>query len=210
MIYKKGLWMVGAIFAAMLGWSSSVLAAEGAATDGVPLGKEVADKEQSYAKGVTLAPFTLNGHEMKQDRATPVPDDFKDPSVRKCKPFCVQPEEVAGATLFKMEDFVKMAADINSGKILIVDMRTPDWFEKGTIPGSVNLPYSDLTSSATKAKAKVKKLEDKDIIVFCNGWWCGQSPQGIKALQEIQYPGKIYWFRGGNQDWVDAGLPLVK
>ncbi|HIJ82963.1 MAG TPA: rhodanese-like domain-containing protein, partial [Magnetococcales bacterium] len=113
-------------------------------------------------------------------------------------------------TLFKVEDFPKMAADINAGKILIVDMRTPDWFEKGTVPGSVNLPYSDLTASATKAKAKVKKLEDKPIIVFCNGWWCGQSPQGIKALVEIQYPGKIYWFRGGNQDWVDAGLPLVK
>lgn len=210
MIIKKSMWIIGAAIAALLGFSSAVSAGEGAAADGVPLGKEVSDKERAYAHGVTLPAFTLSGHEMKQDRSTGVPDDFKDPSVRKCKPFCVQPESTPGATLFKMEDFPKMAAEITAGKIIILDMRTPDWFEKGTLPGAVNLPYSDLTASATKAKAKVKKLEGKPIIAFCNGWWCGQSPQGIKALEEIQYPGKIYWFRGGNQDWVDAGLPLVK
>ncbi|MBF0109189.1 MAG: rhodanese-like domain-containing protein [Magnetococcales bacterium] len=210
MTKKYGGWIIGTIMAVLMGWGMPAWAAEGAGEDGVPLGKEVAEKEQVYAKGLTLAPFTLNGVEVKQDRSMAVPDAFKDPSTRKCKPFCVQPAELAGTTLFKLEDFAKMSADISSGKILIVDMRTPDWFEKGTLPGAINLPYSDLTSSATKAKAKVKKLEDKDIIVFCNGWWCGQSSQGVKALEEIQYPGKIYWFRGGNQDWVDAGLALVK
>lgn len=185
-------------------------AAEGADADGIPLGQEVATKEQAYAKGVTLPTFTLNGVEIKQDRSRPVADAFKDPAARKCKPFCVQPESIEGATTVKVEDFPKMAADINAGKILLVDMRTPDWYEKETLPGSVNVPYSDLTGPEAKAKARMKKLEGKDIIAFCNGWWCGQSPTGIKALQRLGYTGKIYYFRGGNQDWEDAGLLSVK
>ncbi|MBF0284484.1 MAG: rhodanese-like domain-containing protein [Magnetococcales bacterium] len=181
-------------------------AGEGATDDGVPLGDAVAAKEQAYAKGVAVPEFTLNGVKVKQDRALAVPEAFQKPAARKCKPFCDQPQTLEGVTTIKLEDFPKMAADINAGKILIVDMRTPDWYDKGALPGAINLPYSDLTGGEAKARAKVKKLEGKDIISYCNGWWCGQSPTGMKALQEMKYPGKIYWFRGGNQDWADAGL----
>ncbi|CAK0767291.1 putative rhodanese [Gammaproteobacteria bacterium] len=176
----------------------------------VPIGDAVAAKEQAYAKEVKLEEFVLNGVTLKQDRTREIQDDFKNPAIRKCKPFCAQPETIQGATTIKLEDFPKMAAEINSGKILIVDMRTSEWFHKETIPGSINVPYTDLVGSTTKAKVKMKKLEDKPIISFCNGWWCGQSPTGIKALLDLGYTGKIYWFRGGNQDWSDAGLPFIK
>ena len=178
--------------------------------ESTPLGDAVVTKEQAYAKGVKLEEFTLNGIKLKQNRTQEMPDDFKNPAARKCKPFCVQPESIEGATTMKMEDFPKMAADISAGKILIVDMRTSDWFTKGTLPGAINLPYTDLSGSETKAKVKLKKLENKPIVSFCNGWWCGQSPTGIKALHGLGYTGNIYWFRGGNQDWIDAGLPFIK
>lgn len=193
----------------LLGGSLTASGAEGGDSEGQPLGKDVAVREQAYAKSVTLPPFTLAGVDLKQDRSAPMPDPFKDPASRKCKPFCVQPESVEGATTIKLEDFPKLAPEINAGKVLLVDMRTPDWFTKETLPGAVNLPYSDLTGPEAKAKARMKKLEGKDIIAFCNGWWCGQSPTGIQALQRLGYTGKIYYFRGGNQDWVDAGLPSI-
>lgn len=203
------MWKVTALTLALIGLSSGALASE-AATDGVPLGAEVAGKQEAYAKSVVIPTFTLNGVEVKQDRSKPPEEAFKNPADRKCKPFCVQPDVIDGAATVKLEDFPKMAADINAGKILIVDMRTEDWYAKGTLPGAVNLPYSDLTGAETKAKAKIKKLEGKDIIAFCNGWWCGQSPTGIKALIGLGYTGKIYYFRGGNQDWTDAGLAFTK
>lgn len=184
--------------------------AEGAAGDGVAIGEAATAKESAYAKAVKLPAFTMNGTKLIQDRAMELPEPFKNPAARLCKPFCVQPPTVEGATTITLEDFPKMADDINSGKILLVDMRTPDWYEKETLPGSINIPYSDLTGPATKAKARMNKLQGKDIIAFCNGWWCGQSPTGIKALQQLGYSGKIYYFRGGNQDWADAGLPSVK
>lgn len=193
----------------LLGSSAAALSAEGGDVEGQPLGHDVAVREQAYAKAVTLPSFTLAGVTLKQDRSAAVPDAFKDPASRKCKPFCVQPESIEGATTVKLEDFPALATDIDAGKVLLVDMRTPDWYMKETLPGAINLPYSDLTGPEAKAKARIKKLEGKDIIAFCNGWWCGQSPTGIKALKRLGYAGKIYYFRGGNQDWVDAGLPSI-
>ncbi|MGN7610747.1 rhodanese-like domain-containing protein [Magnetococcales bacterium HHB-1] len=189
-------------------WSPLALAGEEGGSGGVPLGDAVASAQQAYAKGVNIAPFTLNGVEMVQNRGQ-VPDAFKDPASRKCKPFCVQPDTLPGITTVKVEDFAGLAEQINSGAILIVDMRTSKWFKKGTLPGATSLPYSALTGKKTKAKVKMKKLKGKGVIGFCNGWWCGQSPTGLKALQELGYGGQLYYFRGGIQDWVDAGLSLT-
>lgn len=180
-----------------------------AGSGGAPLGAAVASAQQAYAKQVTIAPFSLNGVSLTQDRGD-VPEAFKNPASRKCKPFCVQKEQIADTTTIKVGDFPSMAADINSGNILLVDMRTKKWYAKGTLPGAVSLPYSTLTGKKTKAKARMKKLNDKAIIGFCNGWWCGQSPTGLNAMKKLGYQGKLYYFRGGVQDWVDAGLPLVR
>ena len=182
--------------------------AVGSHRSGTPIGVSVATEQSRYALQVKLPAFTLNGVHLNQDRSHPKPSTFQDPENRKCPPFCVEPETIAGATTIRVEDFPKMAADINAGKILIIDMRTPDWFQKGTLPGAINLPYSDLTGPHTKATARIKKLANKAVIVFCNGWWCGQSPTGIRALVKRKYPGKIYYFRDGNQGWADAGLPF--
>ena len=186
----------------LAGWSAQVQAA------GKPLGASVAAAESKHALSVTIPTFTLNGVTVKQDRSQPKPAAFKDPASRKCKPFCVEPETIPGATTIHVEDFPKMAADINSGKIIIVDMRTPDWFKNGTLPGAISMPFSDLTGPKAKVRAKVRKLGNRDLIAFCNGWWCGQSPTGIKALLRLNYKGKIYYFREGNQGWADAGLPF--
>ena len=182
--------------------------ASDAGKSGEPIGAAAAAQSQ-YALSVKLPEFTLNGTKLKQDRSQPKPEAFQDPAMRKCPPFCVEPEILPGAETIRVEDFPKLAADIQAGKIIIVDMRTPDWYQKGTLPGAINLPYTDLTGQQTKAKARMKKLAEKAIIAFCNGWWCGQSPTGIKALIDLGYTGKIYYFRDGNQGWADAGLPFV-
>ena len=51
----------------------------------------------------------------------------------------------------------------------------------------------------------------KTLVMFCNGMWCGQSPNNIKDLLKYGYPAeKIKWFRGGMQTWEILGFNTVK
>jgi len=51
----------------------------------------------------------------------------------------------------------------------------------------------------------------KTLVLFCNGMWCGQSPNNIKNLLKFGYPAeKLKWYRGGMQAWSILGLSTAK
>lgn len=63
---------------------------------------------------------------------------------RKCPPFCIQPM-LAGdgvATVGQLEIFHFMEHELLDETGLIIDARTPAWWKRGTIPGSVNIPFT--------------------------------------------------------------------
>ncbi len=63
---------------------------------------------------------------------------------RKCPPFCIQPMEVAPGvkTVGQVELFDFMEQDLLDGTGVLIDARTPSWWQRGTIPGSVNIPFT--------------------------------------------------------------------
>jgi rhodanese-related sulfurtransferase len=73
---------------------------------------------------------------------------------RKCPPFCIHTMLVAPGitTVGELEllDFVKKHAERGSG--LLIDARTPEWYAKGTIPGSVNIPFTVFGSELNAAE----------------------------------------------------------
>ena len=158
---------------------------------------------------------------------------------RGCPPFCVQPiEALPGVqTVGELEvlDYLKrMSAGDDS--IMLIDSRTPDWVMRGTIPGSVNVPWNNINTDVggtfetpAEAEGLVHILADefgadydastkkwdfsdaKTLILFCNGIWCPQSTANIKTLAGLGYPvHKLKWYRGGMQDWVSVGLTTVQ
>ncbi|HEY0720587.1 MAG TPA: rhodanese-like domain-containing protein [Gammaproteobacteria bacterium] len=163
-----------------------------------------------------------------QDENNVINSEFANTS-RKCPPFCVQPAIVAPGveTIGEVEvlDYLKKIAD-GDKSLMVVDSRTPDWVIRGTIPGSVNIPWTKLKDDAdpfevadtlTKQFGAAEKGEGfdfsmaKTLVMFCNGTWCGQSPTNIKRLLKMGYPAeKIKWYRGGMQDWEALGLTTVK
>lgn len=169
---------------------------------------------------------------------------------RKCPPFCIEPISAAPdvTTLGEIEVFDFMLDKVNTGKGLIIDARLPSWHQKGTIPGSINIPFTafDLKPNDPNLDEPMKKLgakrrgevgtvtrtienamvnmglsekdktgfwdysEAKDILLWCNGSWCGQSPTAIKNLLKLGYPAsKIYYYRGGMQNWEMLGLTVI-
>jgi rhodanese-related sulfurtransferase len=85
----------------------------------------------------------------------------------------------------------------------IIDTRKPNTFDSVTIPGSINMPYSEL----------VERMDELDInnpsIFFCNGPQCPQSSTAIKNLLDAGWPAdRILYYRGGMHDWITLGLPV--
>jgi hypothetical protein len=78
-----------------------------------------------------------------QNQNNTVNPDFAKTS-RKCPPFCIQPNELAPGvkTIGELEvlQFLKKIHD-GEASIMVVDSRTLDWVEKGTIPGTMNIPW---------------------------------------------------------------------
>ena len=145
---------------------------------------------------------------------------------RPCPPFCIQPIVPARGVHIVGElellDFLKKK--VESGKGVLVDARIPAWFRKGTIPGAVNIPFT-LLDSKNPYRDRIlmvlgaQKLEDgtwdfggaRELLLFCNGPWCGQSPHAIRYLIAAGYPPeKLYYYRGGMQSWQLLGLTVVK
>ena len=166
---------------------------------------------------------------------------------RKCPPFCIQPMQATESvkTVGQVEMFDFMEKELLDETGVIVDARTPAWFERGTIPGSINIPFTvfsldvddpeliDLMYTlGAKRRGEVsgltrtienlglmggdEKNDDwdftsaKKVMLWCNGMWCGQSPEAIHGLLRLGYPPeKILYYRGGMQAWQSLGLTVV-
>ncbi len=73
---------------------------------------------------------------------------------RKCPPFCIGPIKAAEsvATFGEAEVFEFMEQELRDGKGMLIDARTPEWYKRGTIPGSVNYPFTLLSKDADDAE----------------------------------------------------------
>ena len=50
----------------------------------------------------------------------------------------------------------------------------------------------------------------RTLAIFCNGPWCGQTPNYIRTLLALGFPAeKLKWYRGGMQEWCALGLTVV-
>ena len=166
---------------------------------------------------------------------------------RPCPPFCVNPMNIADgvATVAELAVIRFMETALRRGDGVMIDARTSSWHEKGTIPGSINIPFTvfekpvddpELAEVLERLGAKerddvgvvMRSLEKiglfdggektdtwdfsdaKQLLLWCNGPWCGQSPRAIRALVSLGYPtDKLYYYRGGMQMWQSLGLTTV-
>ena len=165
----------------------------------------------------------------QNQKATVNPDFAK--TSRKCPPFCINPMKLAPGveTLGETEVLAYLDKMSKGDKtIMVIDSRTPNWVAKGTIPGSVNIPWTKLAPQKGASPIDIAEImttrfnvkeqeglfdyrEAKTLVMFCNGMWCGQSPNNIRTLLRFGYPAdKIKWYRGGMQNWSNLGFTTVK
>jgi rhodanese-related sulfurtransferase len=182
-----------------------------------------------------------------QDQENVITGGFAKTS-RKCPPFCIHPEVSAPGviTVGELELIEFIQKHVERGTGLLIDARTPEWHTKGTIPASINIPFTvftgkEDTSEMANALAQlgvkpkgmpgmVEKMaysikgllggsdtpskldfsKAKELLLWCNGPWCDQSPRAIRSLLKLGYPrAKLRYYRGGMQMWTMLGLTVV-
>jgi len=120
---------------------------------------------------------------------------------------------VAGVTPVGETEIIEALSDRSA---LVVDMGDTNDRVKGTIPGSISVPYTEVVErmgerGCTKSGTKWDCATAKKIYAFCNGPVCPQSPIAIRAMTREGFPAsKIYYYRGGMLDWDALGLTSVK
>lgn len=133
---------------------------------------------------------------------------------RDCPPFCIQPLQAAEGVTTVGE--LELLALVQEDDVVLVDGRTSDWYTSGTIPGAINVPYTEAVERLAQLgcepdfDGKFDCTEAKKAVMFCNGPWCGQSPTAIRSMLDAGYPAdRIFYYRGGMQEWRMLGLTVA-
>ena len=90
----------------------------------------------------------------------------------------------------------------NNEKFKLIEVLPEEEFEKGHIPGAINLPLDNLE---TLAKSRLKK-NDK-IVVYCGSYACQASTKAATTLLKMGYK-KTLDFKAGKKGWLHTGLDL--
>lgn len=196
--------------------STSVLA-EGEPSKFVPI-----------SKGVKSIEMNLNGEKFTLMRNQTAGNKISDLYVTTHRG-APQPMILAPGveTLGELE-FIELMKKAQTDKtITVIDSRKPGWYAKLRIPGAVNVPYTNFDEKDTAIEMMedemgVVQKEDgtldfsnaKTLALYCNGYWCGQTPGMVKnakfALLKMGYPAeKIKYYRGGMQAWTSLGFTVV-
>ncbi|CAN7208434.1 rhodanese-like domain-containing protein [Pseudomonas brassicacearum] len=84
---------------------------------------------------------------------------------------------------------------------VLVDVRGPLAYERGHVPGAINLPTRTLTAQALAAYAKTTLF-----VVYCAGPHCNGANKAAVRLATLGYPVKE--MIGGVMGWLDEGFRL--
>ena len=89
---------------------------------------------------------------------------------------------------------------VRLGLVTVLDVRPPEEFAAGHLPGAVNVPADDLTR-------RLKKLpKTREVIAYCRGTYCLLSVDAVALLRKKGYRARR--LADGFPEWKAAGLPV--
>jgi len=134
-----------------------------------------------------MSAFTASAQESKP--ATPAAETSKDP---------VKHADAAGA-----KKLIDDSAAKKDGKVVVLDIRTPQEYKTGHIAGAVNVDFKEKDFAE-----KVAKLDkDKTYVVHCGGG--GRSTKSLETFKKLGFKAIVH-LDNGFGSWQKAGLPVEK
>lgn len=146
-----------------------------------------------FAAVIFLFAFSIAS--FAQERSWP---EAVDQYIAKVKP---------SVTIIDMEAFKKVVD--NKGDAVILDVREPDEFKSGYVPGAINLPRGVAEFKIWKLIAgyPAKMETNKKIYIYCA--LGGRSVLTAKALKDIGFT-DVTAVNMKIADWIKAGYPVER
>ncbi|MEM1185892.1 MAG: rhodanese-like domain-containing protein [Planctomycetota bacterium] len=85
---------------------------------------------------------------------------------------------------------------------ILIDVRSPELFAKGHVPGAINIPQMRLTEERV-----VEFAADLLFVVYCAGPHCNGAAKAAVRLARLGRPVKE--MIGGVTGWIDEGFELT-
>ena len=90
---------------------------------------------------------------------------------------------------------------IRAGTVTVLDVRPPDEFELGHLPGAINIPLQAL-------KKRLAELDTgREIVAYCRGEYCVLSFEAVALLRARGF--NVRRLEDGLPEWRAARLPVV-
>lgn len=98
---------------------------------------------------------------------------------------------------------VHQSLRLDKKDFVLLDVRSPDLYRAGHVPGAVNMPRSDITPETMKQWPK-----DTLFVVYCAGPHCNGANKAALVLATLGRPVKE--MIGGITGWQDEGFAFVE
>jgi rhodanese-related sulfurtransferase len=94
----------------------------------------------------------------------------------------------------------ELMARADAGLVTVLDVRPPEEFVQGHLPGAINVPVSELK----KRFAEIP--QNREVVAYCRGPWCVLSFEAVALLRARGY--KAWRLNGGLPEWRQEGRPV--
>ncbi len=94
-------------------------------------------------------------------------------------------------------DSEELTRRVNSGEVTVLDVRPPEEYHAGHIPGALSIPVGEL-------KARLKELpKDREVIAYCRGPYCVMAVEAVELLRKKGFSAQRMEL--GVNDWRARG-----
>jgi len=97
-------------------------------------------------------------------------------------------------------DEIALRRRVRSGEVTVLDVRPPEEFASGHIPGALSVPLPELARRLSKLPKR------REVVAYCRGPYCVLAVEAVKQLRLKGF--KAVRLEDGVLDWAAQGLPL--
>ena len=99
-------------------------------------------------------------------------------------------------------DEAALRTKVRKGEVTLLDVRPPEEFAAGHIPGAMSVPLPEL------ARQFAKLPKRREVVAYCRGPYCVLAIEAVKQLRARGF--KAVRLEEGVLDWAALGLPVER